>query len=55
MSSSILADFLAGRALPEQWIGLAILATLGFVGLILLLRQHVVDTKDESRTIRGRK
>lgn len=52
MTPSIIADFLEGRALPEQWLGLFILAAIGFVAFVALIRQHVRDTRDEGRTRR---
>lgn len=49
MSSSILADFIEGRAMPEQWLGLFFLVAVGVVAFLALARQHVRDTRDESR------
>lgn len=55
MKSSILADFAAGRALPEQWLGAALVVALVTVVFVRLVRRHVRDTRDESlvRTIVG--
>ena len=53
MNASILADFISGQAMPEQWLGLFILAALGVGAFVALLRQHIRDTKDDARNQRG--
>jgi len=51
--TSILADFLEGRAMPEQWLGLAFVVAVGVVGFVALLRQHIRDAKEDARNQRG--
>lgn len=46
---SLIGQFLDGTALPEQWLGAAFLAVILIAGVIGLVRQHVHDTRDESR------
>lgn len=53
MSPSIIADFLEGRAVLEQWLGLFILAAIGVGAFVVLLRQHIRDTKRDARNMRG--
>ena len=53
MSPSIIADFLEGRAVVEQWLGLFILAAIGVGAFVALLRQHVRDTQNDARNQRG--
>lgn len=45
---SLLEQFLAGRALPEQWLGLFLLLVIGGA-FVVLVRRHVRDTRDEGR------
>lgn len=47
--TSIVEIFLSGRALPEQWFALFILAGIGLYGFVRLVRIHVRDTRDEGR------
>lgn len=47
--TSLLSDFLNGRALPEQWLGVLLLAVILIVGVVALTRLHVRDVQDESR------
>ena len=53
MTPSILADFISGQAMPEQWLGLFILAALGVGAFVALIRQHIRDAKDDARKLRG--
>lgn len=53
MSPSILADFLEGRAVAEQWFGLFVLAVIGVAAFVVLIRQHTKDTRDDGRNNRG--
>lgn len=47
--TSLLSEFLAGRALPEQWLGLFLLLVIGGGAFVVLVRRHVRDTRDEGR------
>ena len=49
MSPSLISDFLEHRALPDQWLGLFILAALAVVAFVALLRVHLNDQREESR------
>lgn len=44
---SLLEQFLAGRALPEQWLGLFLLLVIGGGAFVVLVRRRVRDTRDE--------
>ncbi len=52
MSPSIVADFLEGRATPDQWIGLFVLAAI-FAGLFVVgIRARIRELRDEAEVRR---
>lgn len=52
MSPSIVADFLEGRATPDQWIGLFVLAAV-FAGLFVVgIRARIRELRDEAEVRR---
>ncbi len=52
MSPSIVADFLEGRATPDQWIGLFVLAAV-FAGLFVVgIRARIQELRDEAEVRR---
>ena len=53
MNSSIVQTFIDGTATADQWLGLFILAALGVGAFVALIRQHIRDTKDDARKLRG--
>ncbi len=53
MNSSIVQTFIDGTATADQWAGLFILAALGVGAFVALIRQHIRDTKEDARKLRG--
>ena len=53
MNTSIVQTFIDGTATADQWAGLFILAALGVGAFVALIRQHIRDTKDDARKLRG--
>lgn len=52
MTSSLLSDFLTGRALPEQWLGLIVLVAI-FAGLFVVgIRARIRELRDEAEVRR---
>lgn len=52
MSPSIVADFLEGRATPDQWLGLFVLAAI-FAGLFIVgIRSRIQELRDEAEVRR---
>lgn len=51
--TSIVETFTSGRALPEQWLALFILAAIGVYGFVALVRLHVRNAKEDARNQRG--
>lgn len=52
MSPSIVADFLEGRATPDQWLGLFVVLALFAVLFVVGIRARIRELRDEAEVRR---